>query len=78
MVKTLLIFFTQNQTRIYKRETDPITENRLVVAKGVGALDGEFGVRRCKLLGLGRISNAVLPYSPENSIRSLGIEHDGR
>ena len=39
---------------ICKRETDSDIENRLVVAKGKGrrAMDGEFGVGRCKLLQL--------------------------
>ena len=65
---------------IYKTETHSQTENRLGVAKGeVGAIgmDGEFGVRRCKLLHLEWISNEVLLYSVGNYFKSLRIEHDG-
>ena len=39
--------------------------------------DGEFRVRRCKLLHLEQISNEVLLYSIGNYIQSLGIDHDG-
>ena len=56
-------------------------EHRLLVAKGEvegAGWTGEFGVSRCELLHLGRISNEVLLYSAENYIQSLGIEHDGR
>ena len=41
-------------------------------------MDGEFGVGRCKLWDLEWKSNEVLLYSTGNSIRSLGIDHDGR
>ena len=41
-------------------------------------IDREFGVGRCKLLHLERISNEVLLSSTGNYIQSLGIEHDGR
>ena len=43
-------------------------ENRLVIAKGEGEGVGywEFGVNRCKLLTLDRISNEILLYSTEN------------
>ena len=41
-------------------------------------MDGEFGVRRCKL-GLGDPAvHEVLLSSTGNSIQSLGTEHDGR
>ena len=40
-------------------------------------MDGEFGVRRCKLLLSEWISSEVLLYSTENYVRSLGIDHDG-
>ena len=57
-------------------------ENRLVVAKGEGegggrGLDWEFGINRCKLLHLERISNEILLYSTGNCIWSLVMEHDG-
>lgn len=41
-------------------------------------MDWEAGVRRYKLLHLEWISNEVLLYSKEDSIRSHGVEHDGR
>ena len=44
-------------------------ENGLVVARVAGGMDREFGVARCKLFHLERISNKV---------QSLGIEPDGR
>ena len=66
---------------IYKTETDSDIENRLVVAKGVGAgrgMDWEFGVSRCKLLHLEWIDNKVLMYSTGNYIQSPGISHNGK
>ena len=57
-------------------------ENRLVFAKGQGrqavGIDGEFRVRRYKLLHFEWISKEVLLYSTGNPIQSLGINHDGR
>ena len=44
---------------------------------GESGMDWEFGVGRCKLLHLERISNEVLLYSTGNYIQSLVIEHDG-
>ena len=41
-------------------------------------MDWEFGVSRCQLLHLGRISNEILLNSTGNYIQSLRIEHDGR
>ena len=38
----------------------------------------EFGVGRCKLSHLERISNDVLLYSTGDYIQSLVIERDGR
>ena len=35
-----------------------------------------FGVSRCKLLYLERISNEILLYSTGNNIKSLVMEHD--
>ena len=52
-----------------------------MVAKGQGGgsgMDWEFGVSRLKLLHLEWISNEILPYSTENYIQSLGLDHDGR
>ena len=63
---------------IYKTEIDQQTENRLVVAKGEwegSGMDWEFGVSRCKLLHLEKISNKVLLYSTG---KCLGINHCGR
>ena len=45
---------------------------------GESGMDGEFGVRGCKLLHLEWISNELLLYSTGNYLQSLGIEHDGR
>ena len=56
-------------------------KERLVVAKGEGrrsGMDGEFGVSRCKLFHLERISNEALLCSTGDYIQSLVIEHDGR
>ena len=46
--------------------------------EGENGMDREFGLSRCKLLHSEWINNEVLLYSTENSIQSLGIEHDGR
>ena len=40
-------------------------------------MDWEFGVNRCKLLPLERISNEILLYSTGSCIESLMMEHDG-
>ena len=53
-------------------------ENRLVVAKGVGGMDWEFGVSRCKLLYIGWINNQVLLYSTGNCIQYPVINHNGK
>ena len=45
----------------------------MVATGGESGVDGEFGVSRCKLLHLERISHEVLLHS-----QSLGIDHDGR
>ena len=42
---------------------------------GENGMDGEFGVRGCKLLHLEWISNEILMY---RTVLSLGLEHDGR
>ena len=41
-------------------------------------LDWEFGLGRCNVLHLVRISNEVLLYSTGNYVQSLGIDHDRR
>ena len=67
-----------NPSTNQKQTTD--TEDRLVVAKGVGGgsgMDGEFGASRCKLLHLGWVSNEVLLYSTGDCVQSLRIEHAG-
>ena len=56
-------------------------ENRLVIAKGKGdgiGIDWEFGVNRCKLLHLERISNVVLLYSTENYLQCPMINPNGK
>jgi len=41
-------------------------------------MDWEFGVSRCKLLHLERISNEIILYSPGKYIQSFGIDYDER
>ena len=56
-------------------------ENRLVVAKGVGAgggMEGEVGGSRCELLYTEWINNKVLLYSTENYIQHPMINHNGK
>ena len=56
-------------------------ENRLVVAKGqegVGGMEWEVGVSRCKLLCIEWISNKVLLYSTENYIPYPMMNHNGK
>ena len=45
---------------------------------GGSGMDGGFGISRCNLLHLERISNEVLLFSTGNSTQSLGVEHGGR
>ena len=59
----------QTIKRLLLRLTD--IENRLMVTKGGGEMDGNFGVSRCKLLDLEWISNEVLLYSIGNYIQLL-------
>ena len=66
---------------MYKIEADSQTENRLVVAMGVGGGSGmywEFGASRCKLLHLEWIYNKGPPYSTGNYVPSPGIDHNGK
>jgi len=68
---------------IYRTETDSQTRRTdLWVPRGrgegVGWMDGEFGVSRCKLLHVEWISNEVLLYSTGNYIQSLEIDYNGR
>ena len=54
---------------IYKTEID--IEVRLMTTSGEGVKGGkdrEFGISRCKLLYMERISNKILQYSTENCI----------
>ena len=53
-------------------------EDRLVVAKveGLGGLEWEVGVSRCKLLCIEWINNKVLLYSTENYIQYPMINHN--
>ena len=56
-------------------------EHRLVVAKGEGlggGMEWDAGVSRCKLLYIDWINNKVLPYSTENYIQYLMINHNGK
>jgi len=64
-------------TRLQNRSTFTDIGNWLAVAKGErggSGIDWEFGVTRWKHLEW--ISNAVLLFSTENSIKNLGIEHE--
>ena len=63
---------------LYKTETDSDIENRLVVTKGRGGYDWEFGISRCKLLRIEWINNKDLPYSTENYIQYPVINHNGK
>ena len=45
---------------------------------GGGEMDGEFGIRRCKLLNIEWINNKVLLYSTGNYIQSPVINHNGK
>ena len=46
--------------------------------EGAGSgMDGEFGVRRCKLLHLEWTGHAILLHSTGNSMQSLVMKHDG-
>lgn len=45
---------------------------------GGSGMDCEFGISRCKLLGLEWMSNKILLYSTGNYILSPGIEHGGK
>ena len=61
----------RSNKRTYLQNRNRLTdiENRLVVAKGGGGKDWEFGVSRCKLLYIGWINNKALLYSPGNYIQ---------
>ena len=64
---------------IYKTERN--TENRLVVAKWEGGVEGkdwEFGTRRCKLFNTGWKNNKVLLCSTGNYIQYPEINHNGK
>ena len=63
-----------------KRETCRQREQTCGCQEGGGesGTDWEFGVSKCKLLDLKRISDEGLLYSPGNSIQSLRRDHDGR
>ena len=53
-------------------------ENRLIVAKGSGGMEWEFGVSRCKLGYIGWINSKVLLYSTGNYIQYPVISHNGK
>ena len=56
-------------------------ENRHVVAKGergLGEMEWEFGVSRCKLVYIEWINNKVLIYSTGNYIQYPVINHNGK
>ena len=64
-----------------KQQQNHRNKEQAVIASGDGegsGMDGEFGVGRCKLLHLEKISKEILLYRTENYIQSLGIEHDKR
>lgn len=41
-------------------------------------VDWEFGINRCTLLHITWITDKVLPYSTENYIQYLIIDHNGK
>ena len=45
---------------------------------GVGGMDGEFGISRCKLLYPGWINNKVLLGSTGNYSQHSAINHNGK
>ena len=64
-----------------KPETDSQTENRLVVAEGVGGggeTEWEFGISRCKLVYVEWITNRFLLYSTGTNIQYPIINHNGK
>ena len=46
--------------------------------KGVGGMDWEFKISRCKLLYIGWINNKVLLFSTRNYIQYPMITHNGK
>ena len=66
--------------RIYRRETDSLTQRKdLRLPSGGGSgRDWAFGVSGCKLFRLERTSNEVLLCSIGNSLQFPGIDHDGK
>ena len=55
---------------LQNRKRFTATENRLGLPRLGSGMDGELGVRRCKLLHLEGMSNEVLLYSRGNYIQS--------
>ena len=62
----------QKHTQGHREQT--VVANR----EGGRGVDWEFGVSKCKLLHLQRISNEILLFNTGNYIQSLGTDHDGR
>ena len=56
------------------------THRQLVVAReaGGGGMDWEFGISRCKLLYIERISNKVQLCSTGNYIQYPVVKHNGK
>ena len=46
--------------------------------QGMGAMDWEFGISRCKLLYIQWINNKVLLYSTGNYIQYPVVNHNGK
>ena len=73
------------QTNLSTEQKQPHRHKQTYGCQGGGGVEGggsgmdrEFGVSKCKLLHLERISNEVLLCSTGNYIQSLGIEHNER
>ena len=67
---------------IQKTEIDSQTQKtNLWLPKGTGGVGGinqEFGISRCKLLYMKQINNKVLPYSTGNYTQYLVINYNGK
>ena len=69
------LYTKQKQTHRHSKQTCGCQGGEEV---GVGGMDREFGVSRCKLLYIGWINNKVLLYSTRNYIQYPVINHNGK
>ena len=72
-IENMIQMNLQNRNRLTDREHTCGCEGG-----GVGGMDWEFGVSRCKLLHLEWINIKVLWYSTGNYIQYLVINHNGK